>query len=128
MKQITTFILALLIFLQPFSKIWIVVSFKINQDSIAKTLCVKKEVKNNTCQGKCHLKKQLEKADEEEQKQAPTNTKEKVEVLYCQNQTPFDFLKVTVFYENQTLNNYDFDFYSTSFITDIFRPPKTILI
>lgn len=128
MKQITTFILALLIFLQPFSKIWIVVSFKINQDKIAKTLCVKKEIENNTCQGKCHLKKQLEKADEEEQKQAPTNTKEKVEVLYCQNQTPFDFLKVTVFYENQTLNNYDFDFYSTSFITDIFRPPKTILI
>ena len=74
------------------------------------------------------MKKQLEKADEEEQKQAPTNTKEKVEVLYCQNQTPFDFLKVTVFFENQTLNNYDFDFYSTSFITDIFRPPKTILI
>ncbi|MGB5024238.1 MAG: hypothetical protein WBO44_02760 [Saprospiraceae bacterium] len=128
MKQGLTILLALLIFLQPFSKVWIHISFKINQDKIAKTLCVKKEIENNTCQGKCHLKKQLEKADEEEQKQAPTNTKEKVEVLYCQNQTPFDFLKVTVFYENQTLNNYDFDFYSTSFITDIFRPPKTILI
>ena len=128
MKQGLTKLLALLIFLQPFSKVWIHISFKINQDKIAKTLCVKKEIENNTCQGKCHLKKQLEKADEEEQKQAPTNTKEKVEVLYCQNQTPFDFLKVTVFYENQTLNNYDFDFYSTSFITDIFRPPKTILI
>ena len=128
MKQGLTILLALLIFLQPFSKVWIHISFKINQDKIAKTLCVKKEIENNTCQGKCHLKKQLEKADEEEQKQAPTNTKEKVEVLYFQNQTPFDFLKVTVFYENQTLNNYDFDFYSTSFITDIFRPPKTILI
>ena len=128
MKQGLTILLALLIFLQPFSKVWIHISFKINQDKIAKTLCVTKEIENNTCQGKCHLKKQLEKADEEEQKQAPTNTKEKVEVLYCQNQTPFDFLKVTVFYENQTLNNYDFDFYSTSFITDIFRPPKTILI
>ena len=128
MKQGLTILLALLIFLQPFSKVWIHISFKINQDKIAKTLCVKKEIENNTCQGKCHLKKQLEKADEEEQKQAPTNTKEKVEVLYCQNQTPFDFLKVTVFYENQTLNNYDFDFYSTSFITDIFRPPKTIVI
>ncbi|NOT93331.1 hypothetical protein [Ferruginibacter sp.] len=128
MKQGLTILLALLIFLQPFSKVWIHISYKINQDKIAKTLCVKKEIENNTCQGKCHLKKQLEKADEEEQKQAPTNTKEKVEALYCQNQTPFDLLKVTVFYENQTLNNYDFDFYSTSFITDIFRPPKTILI
>jgi hypothetical protein len=128
LKQVTTYILALLIFLQPFSKIWIVVSFKINQDKIAKTLCVKKEIKNNSCQGKCHLKKQLDKADEEEQKQAPTNIKEKVEVLYCQTQRPFDFLKAVLFYENQTLGNYACDFYSSSFITNIFRPPKTILI
>ena len=103
-------------------------SFKINQDKIAKTLCVKKEIKNNSCQGKCHLKKQLDKADEEEQKQAPTNIKEKVEVLYCQTQRPFDFLKATLFNENKALGNYDCDFYSTSFITDIFRPPKTSLI
>lgn len=117
----------LLIFLQPFSKIWIFVSFKINQENIAKTLCVKKEVKNNTCQGKCHLKKQLDKA-EEEQKQVPTNTKEKVESLYCHNQLPFDFLKQTVFDEKQSLNRYRTDFFISYFITDIFRPPKLNLI
>ena len=128
MKQVTTYILVLLIFLQPFSKVWIYVSFKVNQDSIAKTLCVKKDIKNNCCQGKCHLKKQLEQADKEEQKQTPQNLKEKVEVLFCQNQTPFDFLKAVLFYENQSLGNYACDFYSSSFITDIFRPPKTSLI
>jgi hypothetical protein len=114
--------------LQPFSKIWIVVSFKINQESIAKTLCVKKEVENNTCQGKCHLKKQLDKADEEEKKQAPTNTKEKVEVLYCHTQTPFYFKMRNAFFEKHCLGKYKPDFYSTSFITDIFRPPKLNLI
>jgi hypothetical protein len=128
LKQVTTIILALLIFLQPFSKIWIVVSFKFNQESIAKTLCVKKEIKNNTCQGKCHLKKQLDKADEEEQKQTPTNTKEKVEVLYYHLQTPFYFFKQTIFYEKQSLGNYNTGFYISSFISDIFRPPKLILI
>ena len=128
MKQVTTILLVLLIFLQPFSKIWIVVSFKINQESIAKTLCVKKEVKNNTCQGKCHLKKQLDKADEDEQKETPTNAKEKVEVLYCHNQIPFDFLKQTVFYEIRSLGKYKSNFYASSFITDIFRPPKLNLI
>jgi len=114
--------------LQPFSKIWIVVSFKINLESIAKTLCVKKEVENNTCQGKCHLKKQLDKADEEEKKQAPTNTKEKVEVLYCHTQTPFHFKMRNAFFEKHCLGKYKPDFYSTSFITDIFRPPKFSLI
>jgi hypothetical protein len=114
--------------LQPFSKIWIVVSFKFNQESIAKTLCVKKEIKNNTCQGKCHLKKQLDKAGEEEQKQAPTNTKEKVEVLYCYTQTSFDFLKQTIFYEEKSLGNHNSGFYISSYIKDIFRPPKLNLI
>lgn len=128
MKQVTAIILATLIFLQPFSKIWIVVSFKINQESIAKTLCIKKEIKGNTCQGKCHLKKQLDKADDEEKKQTQTNKKEKVEVLYFHNQIPFAFLKQIVFYDSRSLGKYKSDFFATPFITDIFQPPKTILI
>jgi hypothetical protein len=107
---------------------WIYVSFKINQDKIAKTLCVKKEIKNNGCQGKCHLKKQLDKADEEEQKQAPNSTKEKVEILFCYQQKSFNFKKHYSFYEKQSVGKYKPDFYATSFITDIFQPPKLNLI
>lgn len=114
--------------MQPLSKAWIVVSFKLNQDTIAKTLCVKKEIKKNTCLGKCYLKKQLDKASEQEQKQAPTGTKEKAEVVYCHNQTPFDFLTQTVFYEKQNLSTYPTDFYISSFLIDIFQPPKLDLI
>lgn len=128
LKLVTTYILVLLIFLQPFSKIWIVVSFKINQDSIAKTLCVKKEVKNNTCQGKCHLKKQLDKADEEEQKQSPTIKKERLEVLYCYYKNPFNFLKYSVTYLSKLNASYENEFYSSSFAADIFHPPKLKLI
>ena len=66
---------------------WIVVSFKINQENIANVLCVKKEIKDNTCQGKCYLKKQLIKADEEEQKQTQKTQKEKIDFLLAlQNQ------------------------------------------
>ena len=128
MKQVTTILLALLIFLQPFSKMWIYVSFKINQDNIAKTLCVKKEVKNNTCQGKCHLKKQLDKADKEEQKQAPTAQKEKYEVLYCFSAKQFDFLKYADTYLSKLNAGYENSFHTSSFITDIFLPPKLNLI
>ena len=74
------------------------------------------------------MKKQLDKADEDEQKETPSNAKEKVEVLYCHNQIPFDFLKQTVFYEIRSLGKYKSNFYASSFITDIFRPPKLILI
>jgi hypothetical protein len=103
------------------------VSFKINQDYIAKNLCENRAKPKMQCNGKCQLMKKLEKAEKEEQKQTPPNLKEKVEVLYCQTRPPFDFLKATLFYENKALANYDCDFYSSSFITDIFRPPKNFL-
>lgn len=120
--------MALLIFVQPFSKVWIVVYFKFNQENIAITLCVKKEIKNNTCQGKCHLKKQLEKADEEEQKQSPKNTKEKVEVLYCHFAKPYDLFKLCDTYLSKLNVGYENSFHTSTFITDIFRPPKLNLI
>ncbi len=123
MKQVITFLLALLVFLQPFSKIWIVVCFKINQNSIAKTLCVKREIKGNTCKGKCHLKKQLEKANKEEQKQTPTSSKVKIESLYSQRQKHFDFLNILLF-ENIHFDKYKSYFYPSTFIADIFRPPN----
>jgi hypothetical protein len=125
-KQVTTILLALVIFLQPFSKIWIFVSFKINQESIAKTLCVKKDIENNTCQGQCHLKKQIDKADKEEQKQTPSNTKEKLEVLYCYNQFPLECINRTIFYERRIISAYRSDFYAKTLISDIFHPPKQI--
>jgi hypothetical protein len=128
LKQATTILLALLIFLQPFSKMVILVSFKINQKEIAKTLCVKKEVQNNTCQGRCHLKKQLDKAEEQEKKQAPATQKEKVETLYCQKQTPFDFLNSRGLQENKLLNTYKCNFRAASYLTDIFHPPESNLI
>jgi len=106
---------------------WLYVSFKINQDTIAKTFCVKKEEKNNTCQGKCHLKKQLDKADEEEQKQAPKAQKEKYEVLYCYSAKQFDFLKYVDTYLSK-LNAGENSFHTSSFITNIFRPPEFNLI
>lgn len=107
---------------------WIFVSFKINQDTIAKTLCVKKEIENNTCQGKCHLKKQLDKADEEEQKQAPTTQKEKYEVLYCYSAKQFDFLEYVDTYQSKLNSSYANEFYNSSFISDIFHPPQANLI
>ncbi|MDO8366674.1 MAG: hypothetical protein Q7T20_07760 [Saprospiraceae bacterium] len=110
--------------LQTFSKIWVVVSFKINQTQIAKTLCVKKEIENNTCQGKCHLKKQLDKTDEKEQKQVPNNQKEKSEVLYSHSLAALEIVNQPVFVSKNIISNYKSGFYSSSYITDIFHPPK----
>jgi hypothetical protein len=71
-KQILAFSLAWLVLLQTFSKTWIVVCFKLNEDYIAANLCEKKAVSRNNCQGKCQLKKQLEQTEAQNPAQAPS--------------------------------------------------------
>lgn len=108
------------------TKVGIFIDFKINQDFIAKVLCINRDKPMTTCNGKCYLTDQLRKAEEEEQKQAPQRTKENVENLYCHQET--DIFKTTDFFEKQSLNKYLNNLYSFSFITDIFHPPKLNLI
>lgn len=40
------------------------IQYSLDKAYIAKNLCIKKEVKDNCCQGKCYLKKQIEKSAE----------------------------------------------------------------
>ncbi len=124
LKKVFAIFLIVLISLQPICKLWIYASFKINQDSIAKTLCVKKEIKNNGCQGKCQLMKKLKQADNAEQKQFPEYLTERLELIFCQTpifsitHTPIVFTEV-----KQSFANYNVD-YISSFFLNIFRPPK----
>ena len=65
-------------------------TFKINQDEIAKTLCVLREQKNNTCNGNCVLKAELKKQAEKEQKHENI-LKEKIESIYTITQLEYNF-------------------------------------
>jgi len=56
------------------TRLGILAHFQVNKAYIAKNLCEKKAIKKNTCQGKCHLKKQMAKASETENR---TNISEK---------------------------------------------------
>jgi len=67
------FILALTgIVFQNVSKSIILVNFELNKEYISKNLCEKKNIKGNCCQGSCQLKKQLKKADDHHNRQAPS--------------------------------------------------------
>ncbi len=104
------------------------ISFKINREHIAKTLCVKKEIQNNTCQGKCHLKKQLKKADNEERKQVPKSQKDKHEVLYSYFTKQNDYLINSEVFVSKLNFGFGKDFRTKSFTSEIYRPPEFHLI
>lgn len=59
-NKITTFVLVFILFAHNINILAIIDDFIVNQDFIAKTLCVQKENQQG-CNGKCHLMKELNK-------------------------------------------------------------------
>jgi hypothetical protein len=82
----------------------------------------------STCNGKCYLSEQLKKVEEQEEKQAPTNKKERLEVVYYYVTSAFEFPVHTDCFVSKVNPACVGEFYTSSFIADIFRPPKLNLI
>lgn len=115
MKLLFSIFLTFTLLLNSFSNIIVYVSFKINQNEIAKTLCVLRERKVNTCNGNCVLRAELKKQAENEQNHSNT-IKEKIESNYTITQieynlsfVPFKKInKVAVQYKSAKPNNISF--------------------
>ncbi|WP_298550137.1 hypothetical protein [uncultured Algibacter sp.] len=69
----------------------IVGSFVVNQDFIAKTLCIQKENQKG-CNGKCHLKKQLAKNNSDTSSEFPTqeNKRTSLDTFYLVSYNAFN--------------------------------------
>lgn len=110
------------------SKIGILIDFKINQDFIANILCINRKKPKSTCNGKCYLSEQLKKVEGQEEKQAPTNKKEQLEVIYFCSKSSFNFFFFTDCFASKLNVTCVDNLHASSFISDIFRPPKLNLI
>lgn len=128
MKSIISILLALLILLQSFSKVWIFFSFKINQDYIAKVLCINRDKPELHCNGKCVLMQRIKAEEEKEKKEIPQKLKEQKGGLYCLDnfswlmQHPGDWAdKQKHAFPHQTP-------FTSAFVKGIFRPPKFMTI
>jgi hypothetical protein len=71
MKKITAFILLIPMLAQLGSRYLVMLNFEVNKQMIAQTLCVNRDKPMSGCNGKCYLKKQLDKAAKQEN--APNN-------------------------------------------------------
>lgn len=128
MKGIISILLALLILLQSFSKVWIIFSFKINQDYIAKVLCINRDKPELHCNGKCFLMQRIRAEEEKERKELPQKLKEQKEVLYCLNK--FDWLiDRSKNWTDKTKNTFSHQTpFTSDFVKGIFRPPKFVTV
>ncbi len=105
---------------------WLVVSFKINQEYIAKTLCVNKDKPKLSCNGKCVLAKQIKASNDIEENQSPSKIKETKELLYCCNAIGgmFDIPTLIATELLSQKNIFEQVFFSSDYVNDIFIPPQ----
>jgi hypothetical protein len=117
-------LLMLTILLQPLSKMFIVMDYQVNKTYIARVLCENRSKPKSGCNGKCHLARELKKADQTEEQQ-PVPFKDKLEILYYFQASPtFAFLVID-------LPEQEFPHYFSSGVSPpvfgIFHPPRFLV-
>lgn len=127
MKSALSISLAVLILLQSFNMVWIVFSFKANQEYIAKNLCVNRSKPKMKCNGKCHLVKKIKESKEEKPNQAPTpKIDEQRQLDYINDIT---FFEIAETYSGAAQRVFVSQFFTAqSCVFKIFQPPKYSLI
>lgn len=124
MRELNSFFLSIALIgllLQPMCEVWIVVQYQARKDFISKTLCEKRGIALNTCQGRCYLKKQLAKSKEAQQKQQ-IDSKSLLNKEYPPHQYTFAFQQVVSEIEIHLNSKYQITDYE-SMINPAFHPP-----
>ncbi|HMG17012.1 MAG TPA: hypothetical protein VK590_16255 [Saprospiraceae bacterium] len=130
MKGLISISLIILISYPQLTKIGAILNWKINQDYIAKNICINRFKPMLHCDGKCQLSKMIQRADEENRKAAQFPL-EKLKNL------SFDFFSVSFKYaagkafemlsSDKNSLNYQKSCYSYKFINSCFHPPQRLV-
>lgn len=124
MKYLLAYLLALSILSFQLSEMLVYVSFKINQEYIAKNLCVEKDIEGSTCKGCCQLKKKLD--DQKQTKEAlPVNQFEKLDINFVDNNEDTKVMYPLEVIELRFSTSDDYHFH---FIHRIFHPPQKFVL
>lgn len=74
--------MVIIFLVQTTTKLLLCIEFYINQDIIAKTLCINKEKPELLCSGKCVLNTSLQKAEKNENEQSPVSQKDRQDLVW----------------------------------------------
>jgi hypothetical protein len=99
-----------------------IIDYVVNQDYIAEFLCINKDKPELECNGKCHLKKELQKTQEDTQQSFNVNLEDyPISPLHSLlSELPS---KLTIL-QLRKVTNYYTEKYIYLFSTDIFHPPQ----
>lgn len=87
LHRCAAFIMMLSVAATTFNKVIVLLDFRLNKNYIAASLCVNRDKPRSCCHGKCFLKKQLQKEDDQG-KNGPPVSKDKIDIpLFCETIT-----------------------------------------
>ncbi|MGZ9676423.1 hypothetical protein [Flavobacterium sp. GNP001] len=121
MKKFSIYILSFILLLPSFGSSFTYLNFKLQQEEIAKTICVQRKMVFNSCNGRCELQKSLKRYTDNE-KSMQNTLKEKVDVVYVQEllSTSYELVQLIVSTtKTETVVNRK----PISFSAYTFRPP-----
>jgi len=120
LKHLTAFILIITLFAFQFSELLVYISFKMNQDYIAKNLCIEKDVEGSTCKGCCQLKKRMNEQQESKKDLPPEMSgKQNIDII---NQSAICWF--IYFPDSEDVFGVEDDHYFFGITNQIFHPPK----
>ena len=102
------------------------VDYAINKDYIAKNLCENRNKPKMNCNGKCHLMKQLKKANAENSNEGSTakgSQNQEENIVHVSSYFQFKVETSKIKMANHYLNTFS-NKLPSSYLADIFHPPK----
>ena len=121
MRGYISTLLVFVMLIQTFSTTIIFISFKANQDFIAKNLCENRGKPEKHCCGKCQLKKRLKEEQQSQNSGLPSSLKIINEVVLMCNELGNQNLNC--FYNNKLVYPDLSESFSSPTLSEIFRPP-----
>jgi len=106
-----------------FSELLVYVVFKVNQEHIAKNLCIEKDIEGSTCKGCCHLKKKMNE-QKEQKKELPPVQNNKQNIDFC---THYQEIKLLIYFTGFELPLNPPKIYQFEIIDSVFHPPKEMI-
>ena len=109
-----------------FSQFAVYAGFQLNQDYIAKNLCVNRNRPEMHCNGRCYLMSKLKQVTEKEKKQAARDNLNRMEISFLQRPQKIAFNPPVTASVVTSFPPYHYTYYSR-YISTVFRPPKLLV-
>lgn len=104
-------------------RIGVYLSYELNKDYIATTLCVNQEKPELMCAGKCYLKSQLEKIDQTTQEQSNVKSQLVFSVYILDQVEPLSFHRIFHSFSQRTIFR-SIHWFSSQYCSSLFHPPR----